>query len=201
MTALAFSAASWAQAIPGSPTDALQIAYAANLFQGDSIFNITNAGTMGGFATGTGNLCVNVYAFDPKEAMVSCCSCLITPDGLYSLSARNDLISNTLTPAVPASIVVKLLATTAPSTGVCNAGSPVTVSAVTLASGMRAWATTIEPSPLSGYVVVSNAFQSAGLSASELSQLTTFCGFVQWVGSGYGICNSCRTGALSGAKK
>jgi hypothetical protein len=201
MAVVAFSAISWSQAIPGSPADALQVTYAANLFQGDSTFNITNAGTMGGFDTGTGNLCVNVYAFDPKEAMVSCCSCLITPDGLYSLSARNDLINNTLTPAIPSSIVVKLIATTAPSTGICNAGSSITVSASTLASGMRAWAITLEPGPQSTYVVVAHGFQDAGLSASELSQLTTFCGFVQWVGSGYGICNSCRTGALSGAKQ
>jgi hypothetical protein len=75
------------------------------------------------------------------------------------------------------------------------------VSATTLASGLRAWSTTLEPGALGTYVTVSQGFQSAGLSASELSQLTTFCGFVQWVGSGYGICNSCRTGALSGEKQ
>jgi hypothetical protein len=199
--ALAFAAAGWSQAIPNSPADAMQISYAANLSVGDSVFNITNAGTMGGFATGTGNLCVNVYAFDPREAMISCCSCMVTPDGLYSLSARNDLISNTLTPAVPSSIVVKLVASTAPTNGLCNAGSAATVSATTLASGLRAWATTLEPGPQATYVTVSQGFQSAYLSASELSQLTTFCSFVQWVGSGYGICNSCRTGALSGEKQ
>ncbi|MBY0506027.1 MAG: hypothetical protein K2X03_19075 [Bryobacteraceae bacterium] len=43
--------------------------------------------------------------------MLSYCSCPITPNGLVSLSAQRDLVSNTLTPAVPTSLVVKLLAT------------------------------------------------------------------------------------------
>jgi hypothetical protein len=201
IAALAFSTVCWSQVIPNAPPDAMQMTYAANLTQGDSVFNITNAGTMGGFATGTGNLCVNVYAFDPHEAMVSCCSCMVTPDGLNSLSARNDLINNTLTPAVPSSIVVKLVASTLPSTGLCNAGSSTAVNASTLATGMRAWATTLEPGPQASFVTVSQGFQNAVLSQSELTQLTTFCGFVQWVGSGYGICGSCQTGALSGTKQ
>ena len=92
-----------------------QVKYAANLASGDSVFNLTNTGATGG------NICVNVYAFSPDEQEISCCSCVITPNGLVSLSAKNDLISNTLTPAVPGSIVVKLLATTG---GACNAATP-----------------------------------------------------------------------------
>jgi hypothetical protein len=120
---------------------------------------------VGGFDTGTGNLCVNVYAFDPQEAMISCCSCLVSPDGLNSLSARNDIINNTLTPAVPSSIVIKLVASLPPSTGLCNAGSSAAVSEGSLAPGIRAGATTLEPGPQSTHVVVSHAFQAAGLSA------------------------------------
>jgi len=66
----------------------------------------------GGFypnAGGVGNLCANVYTFDPAEEMVSCCACLVTPNALVSLSAKNDLINNVLTPAIPTSIVIKLL--------------------------------------------------------------------------------------------
>ena len=59
---------------------------------------------------------MNVHAFSPDEQLVSCCSCLITPNGLVSLSANNDLISNTLTGVRPNSIVVKLVATAAGTT-------------------------------------------------------------------------------------
>src|SRR5205085_11201347 len=82
-----------------------QVRYASNLTPAapDSVINITNTGTNGaslfgpGFGNAAGNLCVNVYAFSPDEQLISCCSCLVTPNGLISLSVTNDLISNTLT--------------------------------------------------------------------------------------------------------
>ena len=93
--------------------DPFQVRYASNLAVGDSFINITNTGASSTTAlpVQNGNLCVNVYAFSPDEQLVSCCSCLVTPNGLMSLSARNDLISNTLTPGVPTAIVIKLVAT------------------------------------------------------------------------------------------
>ena len=80
---------------------AFQIRYAANLTSGDSVINLTNTGANGaalngpGFGGSVGNICVNVYAFSPDEQLISCCSCLITPNGLASLSVNNDLVSNT----------------------------------------------------------------------------------------------------------
>lgn len=71
--------------------DAFQIRYAANLTNGDSVINLTNTGANGaalngpGFGGAVGNICVNVYAFSPDEQLLSCCSCLITPNGLVSL--------------------------------------------------------------------------------------------------------------------
>ena len=64
--------------------------------------------------------------------MISCCSCPVTPNALVSLSARNDLISNTLTPGVPTSV---LLASAGAS---CNA-STVGTGANVLATGIAAW--------------------------------------------------------------
>ena len=91
-----------------------QIGYAANLNIGDSVVNISNDGVNGGvFGAGTsGNICVNTYVFDPQEEEIGCCACLVTPNGLNSLSAKSDLISNNLTPAVPTSIIIKLVANT-----------------------------------------------------------------------------------------
>jgi len=177
-----------------------QVRYASNLPVGDSVINVTNTGASStvAFPTQNGNICVNVYTFSPDEQLISCCACPVTPDGLVSLSARNDLISNTLTPGVPTSIVIKLLATTGAS---CNA-STVGTGANVLATGMAAWGTSIHAlpvtpgSPATTYGVTETAFTPATLSAAELTRITTLCGFIQTNGSGFGICRSCRLGGL-----
>jgi len=190
----------------GVPSDTYQIHYLANLNIGDGVINISNTGALGADLFGplsgtTGRLCANVYAFDPAQDLISCCSCLVSPDGLRSLSAREDLISNTLTVGVPSSIIVKLIAST-PINGTCDPSSP---SASNLAEGMRAWGTTIHaratiPASAS-YGITEEAFQNAYLSPGALTQVTTLCRFIQGNGGGHGICKSCRTGALGGAKQ
>src|SRR5580698_6610942 len=59
-----------------------QIGYAANLNQGDSVLNLSNDGFQGGFIGAVpfkteGNICVNVYTFDPSEAAIACCARLL----------------------------------------------------------------------------------------------------------------------------
>jgi hypothetical protein len=172
-----------------APSDAFQVRYASNLNLGDSVVNITNAGSTMTGGGALSNICVDVYAFSPDEQLISCCSCTVTPNALVSLSARSDLIANTLTPAVPNSIVIKLLATAGTP---CNAAVPMFG---TLASGMRAWGTTLHSTPVAGtYAVTETEFSPAVLSAAELARITSFCGFIQANGSGYGICRSCRLG-------
>ncbi|MGI8988946.1 MAG: hypothetical protein ACR2I2_05075 [Bryobacteraceae bacterium] len=87
----------------GQVDSPFQVRYVSNLVAGDSVINISNTGasSTSAFPTQNGNLCVNVYTFSPDEQLISCCSCPVTPNGLASLSARNDLISNTLTPGAP----------------------------------------------------------------------------------------------------
>lgn len=167
----------------GAPADAFQIRYAANLNIGDSFVDITNTGAQGNTAAG-GNLCVNVYTFDPAEELVSCCACLVTPNGLQSLSVRNSLISNPLTPAVPSSVVVKLVASV-PVTGA-------------LAPGMLAWGTTLHSAATSPvtYQTTETPFSRSTLSAAELNHITSTCGFIQSNGSGFGICKGCSAGGL-----
>ena len=179
--AVMFTASAFAQAadVP------FQVRYAANLAAGDSVVNITNTGATGG------NICVNVYTFSPDEQLISCCSCVVTPNGLVSLSARQDLISNTLTPAVPTAVVVKLLATTG---GACNAAAP-----GALTQGMAAWGTTIHAAVGGGMATTETAFTPATPGAAEIARISALCGFIQSNGSGYGICRSCRAGALGGA--
>ena len=177
--------------LPG-PADTFQINFMANLNIGDSVINISNAGTQNGYHP-DGNLCVGVYVFDPDEEMAACCSCMVTPNALMSLSGRSDLIANTLTGVIPTSITVKLLATL-PVAGRCNAA----YTTPTLAAGMRAWGTTLHALPTSPvtYGLTQSEFSPAVLSATELENLTTTCGFIQTTGSGFGICRSCRIGGL-----
>ena len=113
LATLAMSTVAFSQAF--APQDGpFQIGYAANLNIGDSVVNLSNDGLNGGvFGAGTtGNICVNTYVFDPQEEEIGCCACLVTPNGLNSLSVKSDLISNNLTPAVPTSVIIKLVAST-----------------------------------------------------------------------------------------
>jgi hypothetical protein len=193
---LALSAAAFAQTniFQDGP---FQIGYAANLNIGDSVINISDDGVNGGFYTGkaAGSLCVNVYTFDASEEEISCCYCLVTPNGLNSLSAKSDLINNTLTPAVPQSIIIKLVATSG-ATGKCNPAAPLVPT-----NGLLAWGTTLEPagSP-STYGVVPVPFLNGNLGAGEQADLANVCAFVQSEGTGFGVCNSCALGALGGSK-
>jgi hypothetical protein len=121
----------------------------------------------------------------------------VTPNGLQSLSVNRDFMGNTLTPGRPTSITIKLLAST-PIGGSCNPSSP---TATNLVRGMRAWGTTLHAMP-SGSTpplgITETPFARAELSPSELAKLTSYCGFIQTVGSGFGICKSCQSGALGG---
>ena len=202
---LALSMAAFAQ--PNVTIDSpFQVRYASNLNVGDSVINITNSGARGaGLAAGTtagttGAICANVYAFSPDEQMISCCSCPVTPNGLVSLSARQDLISNTLTPAVPTSIVVKLLATV-PNGGSCSS-SAATPADSTLARGMLAFGTTVHAPATAGSdsAITETRFAAATLSAGELGRLQSLCTFINANGSGFGICRSCRLGGLAGGR-
>jgi len=180
--------------------DTYQVGYAANLNIGDSVLNLSNSGATVANGKST-NLCINTYVFDPQEEEISCCACLVTPDGLNSLSVKNDLINNTLTPAMPNSVVIKLVASVpaADTTGKLTVCNPSIVTVV--AHGMLAWETTLAPNGTVGtYGVIGHNFQFATLTAAELVAQTTTCGFIQTDGSGYGICSSCSIGGLAGAK-
>ena len=204
VTAGAQTTVTFTDVLPGVviPGDAFQVRYASHLDVGDSFINITNTGASSttAFPVQNGNLCVNAYTFSPDEQLISCCSCLVSPNAIVSLSARNDLISNTLTPAVPTSIVVKLLATTATT---CNAAT----AANALAPGLQAWASTLHAlpvtpgSPFQTYGMTETPFTVGTLSSAEFTRITSLCGFIQNNGSGFGICKSCRLGGLGAAGK
>lgn len=201
LATVAFATGAYAQ--DESPNRFL-VRYASNLNKGDSFINITNTGTellLKPPGTTT-NLCVNVYTLDPSEEMVSCCACLVTPNALVSLSVQGDLISNTLSPSTPTAVVIYLTATVpglADTPSTCSAAAQLTAAT----DGMRAWGTTLHalPGTPTTYGVTEDEFLQGGLSIVERLHLASFCGFIQANGSGFGICKSCRTGGLAGAKQ
>ena len=190
-----------------------QVRYASNLTYGDSLINITNTGANGdspygpGFGGPAGNICVNVYAFSPDEQLVSCCSCLITPNGLVNLSVNNDLTSNTLTGVRPNSVVIKLLSTSAGTgftgTTCTNSAALVGSSSFQPASGMVAWGTTLHSTitpPTNPFTLTETQFAPATMNAGELASMTGRCANIIGNGSSFGICRSCRVGGLGGSR-
>jgi len=189
-----------------------QIRYVSHLDIGDSVVNISNDGLSQPASYGIGtsggtNLCVGVYTFDANEELQSCCSCLVTPNGLASLSAQA-LNATSLSGENATSLVVKLLAwrTTAgasstappgtpapPTSSSCNPATP-----GSLAAGMHAWGTTVHALPSGGrstYTVTETEFSPAVLSAAEYAHITQFCEFNQINGSGTsGQCKGCASG-------
>ncbi|HLH19717.1 MAG TPA: beta-propeller fold lactonase family protein [Bryobacteraceae bacterium] len=187
--------------------------YFTNLAAGESYINLTNTGANGasllgpGFGAAAGNICVNVYAFDPSEEMISCCSCLVTPNQVINLGVNRDLVSNTLTGGIPASVTVDLITTLAGpgGSGTNCANSAASASTPALVPGLAAWGTTLHASPSlplpppSPFVVTEAPFTPATLSVGELSSLAGRCASILANGSGSGICQSCRAGGLGAA--
>ena len=205
------------------------IKYASNLQIGDSFINVTNSGAVQGRnlqqsplapaqIDRNGDLCVNIYIFSPDEQEQACCSCLLTPNGLATFSARS-LASNTLFGIPLQDIVIKLVATASclpqagggcfpiSSAANCNAstagavptfdnvggGTDIVGSFATgqpLAPGLIAWGTALHAntSAFPSYQVTETHFDRATLSGGELNRITGLCGFIQANGSGRGIC-------------
>jgi len=177
--AVAFCAgAAFAQTIPA---DTLKIDYFANANTAgapDGTVRLTNPGTS------PGNICANIFVFDPYQELSECCSCLQTPDGLGTLSIDHDLTSNPLTGVVLTTGAIKIV-----SAKLVNGTCPLPT-ASNPSPAIRAWVTHIQNS---SFAETETAASDATLSAGELSRLNAECTAVSIVGSGRGVC-SCGTG-------
>lgn len=190
------------------PQVSFLVRYAANLNIGESYVDITNTGANGcsilgpGFGAPSGNICVNTYAFDPGEELISCCSCLVTCDQTSSLGVNRDLTVKTLTGAVPTSVTIKLVATLAggDGTGTSCTNSAAAVTTATLTGGLAAWGTTLHATPAAGYDTTETPFTGSTLSQGELNSIGGRCAAILGNGSGFGLCNSCRAGALGASR-
>jgi len=206
LAAVACTAAAFAQNNPITADSPFQVSYAANPSAGESYINIINTGANGapllgpGFGGAAGNICVNVYAFAPDEQEISCCSCLLTPNSVANLGVNRDLTSTTLTGVIPSSVVIKLVSTLAGGDGTGTSCSASAATEGALATGLVAYGTTPQPVG-TAYNAVEHTFVPSTLSAGEYASITGRCAAILGNGSGFGICNSCRTGALGAAKQ
>ncbi len=213
LAALLISMVAFAQTIPpvtAAATDVpFQVRYAANLGQGESYIDIVNDGLNGapllgpGMGPTVGNICVNVYAFDQNEEMISCCSCLVTANQVRNLGVNRDITSNTATQVIPTSVTVKLLGSLAGAAGTpadCSQAAAL-VNTATIVGGYVAFGTTLHAPPTgTGYVTTETPFLPATLSSGELASLANRCANIIGNLSKFGQCASCQKGALGAAK-
>jgi hypothetical protein len=190
-----------------------QVHYAANLTSGiDTVIDIINTGGDGfvpvngpGFPNvSSGNICVNVYAIDPNEELLSCCSCLVTPNQTVELKVQAGIMNNVLTGFPTSSATIKLIGTTNGAinpTSCANVASQLGGGAGAVPADFIAFATTAHATTGGGFTVTESPFISATLSPSEVSSLNNRCASIIGNGSGAGICGGCTKGALGAAKQ
>jgi hypothetical protein len=82
------------------------------------------------------------------------------------------------------------------------------VAGINIELGMLAWGSTLEPSSTRGtHNAVNVPFLNGTLTPAsfalggEVTAVTALCNFIQANGTGFGICKSCRLGALGVAKQ
>lgn len=171
------------------PADVLKVDYFVNANTAnalDGTVRLTNPGTAGG------NVCASIFVFDPAQELTECCGCMLTPDGLRTLSVNTDLTSNPLTGVVLTSGLIKIVST-APVAGACPLPT-----AMRPVAALRSWATHILSSgssttpAVASFSTTETASQDATLSAAELRRLDAECSAIA-LGSGHGTC-TCGTG-------
>jgi hypothetical protein len=179
-----------------APADAVQQEALGNLTQaaGDSDILLFNAGYNNGDDL-LGTIVAQVYVFDAKdEQLIACCSCPLTPDAAATISGKTSLIANPLTPAIPDSVTVKLIATKGgfAYTDQTLPGAP------GFSQGLRADRTTTHVTanyPAIAPFVTESPFKLVTIAKTEYAKIILFCQNIHANGSGFGICGGCRGGA------
>ncbi len=143
-------------------------------------------------------ICANIYVFNTEQEMLECCSCPVSENGLITVTL-SQLTDRSILGAPINAGVIKIVATTptvVAEKAVCDPGSY----ANTVVPTLRAWMTHFEsinttaPIPVSSAFLNVQAFDHSDLSAtndlstSERKFLPTACQFIEFLGSGKGVC-------------
>lgn len=162
-----------------------------NPLQLDQTTQVINPGTQGTpispqapGGVGEGTICADVYVFDSTQEMVECCACVITANGIREFSLLNHLTANPLTglPAPDSGVI----AIVADDQFQCDAKDPHPVPL------LLAWQTHVQQIAAGSYTVTEDGFQVSALTTggpdAQLEFLGRTCSFVQYLGSGKGVC-------------
>jgi len=157
----------------------------------DATVRIDNPGTVETEGGGSPeSLCAMIYVFDNDQQLSECCGCLVTPNGLRTLSVSKDLTSNPLTGVVSNNGVIKIVSELPNRLFLCDPTTEVAEAVATV----RAWASHVQNKVGVAYPITETAFTDATLSQQEFSfNLIEQCSFAQRLGSGKGVC-TCGTG-------
>jgi len=157
----------------------------------DATVRIDNPGTVETEGGGSPeSLCAMIYVFDNDQQLSECCGCLVTPNGLRTLSVSKDLTSNPLTGVVSNNGVIKIVSELPNRLFLCDPTTEVAEAVATV----RAWASHVQNKVGAAYPITETAFTDATLSQEEFSfNLIEQCSFAQRLGSGKAVC-TCGTG-------
>jgi hypothetical protein len=180
--------------------DVYKVNYFANNVAGapDETVRIDNPGT-----DSTADLCAMIYVFQNDQQLTECCGCVVTANGLRTLSVFNDLTSHPETgiSSRPVNGVIKIVSAleneggvTPPCDATGGAASFGSLENVVPTPSIRAWGSHTQNKVGTSYPITETEFSDATLSAAELdNNLQVQCFFAQRLGSGKGVC-SCGTG-------
>lgn len=165
-------------ATASEPADTLKVDYFANANTAgapDGTLRLTNAGSSGV------NLCADIFVYDASQELSECCSCLITPNGLLTLSVNKNLTANPLTGVTLTTGTVSIV-----SAKTVGGACPLPTSAIGPTSGIRGWGTHIQST---NFTITETSSQDATLSNGEIGVLQNDCFAVNLIGSGKGLCS------------
>jgi hypothetical protein len=133
-----------------------------------------------------GTLCASIYVWRSDQELSECCSCPITPNGLLTLSVRALTINPGDHAGAATAGSIAIISDTA-----CNATAP------TPTPDLRAWATHVNLNTVTSlYDVTETEALDTPLSAGELAEASSRCGFIRVNGSGAGQCDAACTVVL-----
>jgi len=175
---LAFSVLASAQTL-----DVLRVTYFDNNVAAapNAYVHILNAGLAGAPAP-AGTLCADIYIWRFDQELAECCSCSITANGLLTFTVRAATANPGDGGGIPASGSISII-----SDSKCDATNP------TPTPDLRAWATHVNLDPINvgagGFDVTETEALDTPLSAGELAEAASRCGFLTANSTGHGRCD------------